>query len=199
MTLEELAASMQECQDCGLGTGRKHLVFGEGDPAADLMLVGEGPGAQEDEQGHPFIGTAGQLLSKILLAAGLSREEVFIGNIVKCRPQNKRLESGQYVGGNSNRPPNTEEINACLPYLEAQIAIIRPRIILCLGSVAARALIDPKFLITKDRGKWYDQYGIKMMATFHPAALLRDPRRKRDVWEDMKLIMKEMELLKSAD
>lgn len=151
------------------------MVFGEGNPRAELMLVGEGPGQQEDEQGRPFVGPAGQLLNRILAAVGISREEVYIANVVKCRPPGNRL-------------PTPQEVEACRPYLWEQIRIIRPRIIVCLGALAGQTLISPKLRITRERGKWVERQGIMIMPTFHPAALLRDPRKKRPAWEDFKAV-----------
>lgn len=174
-SLESLCREAKACRRCGLRTQAAQVVFGEGNPDADLMFVGEGPGADEDSQGLPFVGAAGQLLNRILAAAEISREEVYIANVVKCRPPN-------------NRVPNHDEVAACLPYLRRQIALIRPRILVCLGSLATQALIDPKARISQVRGQWFERDGIKMMPTFHPAALLRDPSRKRPVWEDIQKV-----------
>ncbi|MBC7342437.1 MAG: uracil-DNA glycosylase [Clostridia bacterium] len=174
-TLEELKAECLKCSRCDLRSGCRQVVFGEGNPEARLMLVGEAPGAQEDIEGRPFVGAAGQLLDRILAAAGFSREEVFIGNVIKCRPP-------------GNRFPNAEEVAKCRPYLDAQIQLIKPRIILCLGNLALKTLINPYAQITKDRGKWVERNGIKMMATFHPAALLRDASKKKPVWEDFQKV-----------
>lgn len=176
------------CQQCVLRQQAKQVVFGEGNAAAKLMLVGEAPGAHEDEQGRPFVGAAGQLLDRILEAAGFKRQEVYITNVVKCRPRNLTLANGRYRGGSSNRPPTAAEIKACLPWLEEQIAIIMPRIIVCLGAHATRALIAEDARITRLRGQWITKGGIRYLPTYHPAALLRDPARKRPVWEDFKKI-----------
>ena len=154
------------------------MVFGEGKNDARLMLVGEGPGMDEDLQGRPFVGKAGQLLDKILQAAGLPRQEVFIGNVVKCRPPGNRL-------------PHPDEVRVCKNYLEAQIRIIKPQILVCMGSLATQVIIDPRARITMIRGKWFNRQGIKMMAVFHPAALLRNPSYKRPTWEDFKQIRDE--------
>jgi DNA polymerase len=190
--LEKLRGELAPCCRCELGQGRKNLVFGVGRPDADLMFIGEGPGQQEDEQGIPFVGPAGQLLTKIIEAIGLSRDEVYIANIVKCRPP-------------GNRPPLPEESALCLPYLRRQIEIIRPRIIVTLGNVPTQTLLQTAVGITKTRGIFVERDGILFMPTFHPAYLLRDPNKKKEVWEDMKKIwakMKELGLrigeLKSA-
>ncbi|HZK18295.1 MAG TPA: uracil-DNA glycosylase, partial [Clostridia bacterium] len=164
---------------CGLAQHRNNVVFGEGNPKAKIMLIGEGPGAEEDRQGLPFVGAAGQLLDKILEAIDLGRGDVYIGNIVKCRPP-------------KNRIPNRKEATACMPWLYKQIEIISPEIIVLLGSTALQNMIDPKARITRARGKWLrSKSGIKIMPTYHPAALLRDPSRKRPVWEDFQLIRDE--------
>jgi DNA polymerase len=190
--LEKLRRELEPCCRCELGQGRKNLVFGVGRPDADLLFVGEGPGQQEDEQGVPFVGPAGQLLTKIIEAIGLPRDEVYIANIVKCRPP-------------GNRPPLPEESALCLPYLRRQIEIIRPRIIVTLGNVPTQTLLQTAVGITKTRGIFVERDGILFMPTFHPAYLLRDPNKKKEVWEDMKKIwakMKELGLrigeLKSA-
>lgn len=178
LSLEALSRAMDGCTRCGLSHRRKSIVFGEGDPCADLMLIGEGPGANEDLTGRPFVGAAGQLLDKILESAGLSRERVYIANVVKCRPPDNRL-------------PEPAECAACLPHLLAQVRIIEPRIIVCLGALATQTLIDPSARITKIRGTWHEKAGIKIMPTYHPAALLRDPSKKRPVWEDFQKIREE--------
>lgn len=172
-SLEELRQECLNCDKCPLRQGANNVVFGEGNPEANLMFVGEGPGKQEDIEGKPFVGAAGQLLDKIFAAADIKREEVFIGNIVKCRPPNNRL-------------PTSAEVEKCKHYLEAQIELIAPSIIVCLGSLSTRTLINPQAKITRIRGQWFERNGIKIMPTFHPAALLRDPSRKRPVWEDFK-------------
>lgn len=171
--LDELARIAAACQRCGLRAGCRQVVFGDGNPEADLMFVGEGPGEQEDLVGRPFVGAAGQLLDKILSAAGIARSEVYIANIVKCRPP-------------QNRVPTPDEASACRPYLERQIALIRPRIIVCLGATAAKHLIDPKFSIMRSHGEWFEREGIAYTATFHPAALLRNSQWKPLAWEDFK-------------
>ena len=179
-----LMAKMSVCQLCELSKTRCNVVPGEGDINSPLMFIGEGPGADEDASGRPFVGRAGQLLTKIIEAMGYKREEVYIANIVKCRPPN-------------NRVPTDQERNLCLPYLFAQIELIKPKVIVLLGATALHGLIDPKLPITKSRGKWliFDtgaSGAIKVMPTFHPAALLRDPNKKIPVWEDMKRVMEEI-------
>lgn len=173
--LEALKAACHVCDKCGLQAACTHVVFGEGNPKAKIMFVGEGPGREEDKQGRPFVGAAGQLLDKILASVGLSRDEVYITNVVKCRPP-------------KNRMPNPDEIVACSPYLDAQIKGIDPSIIVCLGALATRTLIDKNAKITRIRGEWHEKDDILYMPTFHPAALLRDPSKKRPVWEDMKKV-----------
>lgn len=175
-SLEEWEALCQDCHRCNLRQSAKGVVFGEGHSQAHIMFVGEGPGAREDELGRPFVGTAGQLLDRILSSAGLSRETVYIGNVIKCRPP-------------SNRTPAKEEIEACYPLLKKQIQLINPFIVVCLGATAAKTLIKHGFAITKERGTWYKKNGLMIMPTFHPAALLRDPNKKRPVWEDIKQVV----------
>src|SRR5690606_11584193 len=184
--LESLARVALDCRRCSLREGCRGVVFGEGNPRARLMLVGEGPGAQEDEQGRPFAGRAGRLLDRILAAIGLAREDVYITNVVKCRPP-------------GNRTPTEAEMRTCLPYLLAQIRLIRPGIIVCLGSTAVRALISPEARITQVRGTWRQRWGIDLMPTFHPAAVLRDPTKRRPVWEDFKAIRRRYEELSARN
>lgn len=174
-TLEDLRKAVLECRRCDLRNGCRGVVFGEGDPHAALMLVGEGPGAVEDELGRPFVGPAGKLLDRILAAAGFAREQVYIANIVKCRPPGNRL-------------PTPEEAARCLPNLRAQMRLIAPRLVVCLGALATQVLVDSRARITAARGTWYERNGIRIMPTFHPAALLRDPSKKRPVWEDFKKV-----------
>lgn len=166
----------KSCRACELAARRNSVVFGEGNPDADIMFVGEGPGAEEDAQGRPFVGAAGQLLDRILAASGLKREEVYISNVVKCRPP-------------GNRIPTPEEAKSCSKFLAEQIRLIQPSIIVALGATAAKALVDPEARITKIRGNWFLKDGVWIMPTFHPAALLRDPSKKRPVWEDMKNVL----------
>jgi len=177
--LAELAKEVQNCTKCSLAERRRTVVFGEGNPQARLMLIGEGPGEEEDRQGRPFVGAAGQLLDRILAAAGFKREEVYIANVVKCRPP-------------GNRVPTRVEAAACIPWLFEQLKLISPRIIVLLGSTALQNLVDPQARITAMRGQWLvSKSGIKIMPTYHPAALLRDPGKKAPVWEDMQKIRDE--------
>ena len=176
-SLEDLRAHMGDCRRCDLHNGRKHLVFGEGDPKARLVFVGEGPGFDEDREGRPFVGKSGQLLTRIIEnGMGLTRESVYICNVVKCRPP-------------GNRDPNPDEIRVCLPFLKAQLSIIRPDVICALGRVACQALMGGDFKITRHRGEWHTYEGIPLMPTFHPAYLLRNASAKRPVWDDVKSIM----------
>jgi uracil-DNA glycosylase family 4 len=176
-SLEDLRAHMGDCRRCDLHNGRKHLVFGEGDPKARLVFVGEGPGFDEDREGRPFVGKSGQLLTRIIeKGMGLTRGSVYICNVVKCRPP-------------GNRDPNPDEIGICLPFLKAQLGIIGPDVICALGRVACQALLGGDFKITRHRGQWRTYEGIPLMPTFHPAYLLRKASAKRPVWDDVKSIM----------
>lgn len=168
-----------ECTRCKLGRGRTRLVFGVGDPGAELMFVGEGPGADEDRQGEPFVGRAGQLLTKMIEAMGYRRGQVYIANVVKCRPP-------------ENRNPEPDEMEACEPFLRAQIAAIRPKVIVALGKIAVQALLRQTSPISRLRGRWFDYEGVRLMPTFHPAYLLRSPDEKKKAWEDLQLVMKEL-------
>jgi len=179
---EALESECASCAKCGLAQERSRVVFGVGNRRAKLMFVGEGPGYHEDQQGEPFVGPAGQLLDKMLAAISLSRQDVYIANVVKCRPPN-------------NRDPQPAEMEACMPYLRTQYALIRPGIIVCLGRISAGALIDKSFRITRDRGKWFERKGVAITATFHPAALLRDDSKKRSAWEDFKEIKRRLDEL----
>jgi DNA polymerase len=170
-----LAAEVAECRRCRLCEGRNRTVFGDGDPHARLMLIGEGPGAEEDRTGLPFVGRAGELLTKIIQAIDLRREQVYIANIVKCRPP-------------GNREPQPDEVAACRGYLEAQIDAIRPGVIVALGRVAAQSLLGNATPIGKMRGQWFTVRDVPTMVTYHPAALLRNPAFKRPTWEDMQLV-----------
>lgn len=174
-TLEIIQKDLGDCTRCKLCKARKNLVFGEGNPQAQLMFVGEGPGEQEDIQGRPFVGKAGQLLDRIIEAMGFKREQVYIANVVKCRPP-------------SNRVPEPDEVAMCEPFLQRQIACIKPKIIVALGGTALKCLIDPDARITKMRGQLIEYQGVKLMPTYHPAFLLRNPEAKKDVWEDMKKV-----------
>lgn len=178
---EELRAEVSACTKCRLHSTRKNTVFGVGTTSAELMFVGEGPGADEDEKGEPFVGRAGQLLTKMIEAMTLSRQTVYIANIVKCRPP-------------ENRNPFEDESMTCIPYLYRQIEYIKPKIIICLGSVAAQNLLKTNVGITKIRGEFVDLNGIKVMPTYHPAYLLRNPNMKKPCWEDLQKVMKELGL-----
>jgi DNA polymerase len=180
-TLEELRAAIGDCQRCKLCAGRTHIVFGVGNPRARLMFVGEGPGRDEDLQGEPFVGRAGQLLTDIITKGiGIKREDVYICNVVKCRPP-------------ENRNPEPDEVAACEPFLKKQIDIVRPEIIVGLGKFAVQTLLQSNVAISKLRGNWHSYHGIKLMPTFHPAYLLRNPADKKLVWEDIKKVIKELQ------
>lgn len=170
-----LAQEVFACQRCRLCQTRTNVVLGEGNLHASLMLIGEGPGQQEDLTGRPFVGAAGQLLDKMLAAIGLTRDQVYICNIVKCRPPH-------------NRVPEADERAACMAYLRQQVALVRPRVIVCLGSTPARELLGEEIRITRDRGVWHLRKGVWFMPTFHPAALLRDEDKKRPAWMDFQAI-----------
>lgn len=176
-SLEELNSKICNCQNCALGKTRTKFVFGVGNPNADAMLIGEAPGRDEDLQGEPFVGRAGKLLNDILKAVNFKREEVYIANILKCRPPN-------------NRDPLPLEMETCIPYLHKQIELIQPKVILCLGRVAANGLLDKKLSLGQLRESTYEFNGIKVMATYHPAALLRNPNWKRGCWEDVQKFRK---------
>lgn len=176
-TLEEIKTFVYGCRKCQLNSTRTNVVFGEGNPKADIMFIGEGSGYNEDVQGRPFVGVAGQLLDKMLNAIGIEREDVYISNIVKCRPPN-------------NRNPLEDESKICIEYLRWQVKIIDPKIIVCLGAVSARNIIDSNFRVTKDRGKWFKVGKFDIITTYHPAAVLRDENKKRPAWEDFKNIRK---------
>ena len=175
-TLESLAAAIAACQGCPLAPTRHNTVPGQGCLNPDIMFVGEGPGADEDAQGLAFVGRAGQLLTKMITAMGYTREQVFIGNIVKCRPP-------------GNRTPTPQEMAWCMPYLKRQIAVIRPRLIVCLGATAVKGLTGDMTGITRIRGTWREFEGIPVMLTFHPAYLLRNPAEKGKVWTDLKAVL----------
>jgi DNA polymerase len=170
--LSEIAAEVATCRLCRLCEGRNKTVFGSGDPAAELLFIGEGPGAEEDRRGLPFVGRAGELLTKIIQAIGKTREEVYIANIVKCRPP-------------GNRDPQPDEVASCRPYLEEQIALVQPKVIVALGRIAAQTLLGNDTPIGRLRGRWFTVQGLPTMVTYHPAALLRNPALKRPTWEDM--------------
>jgi len=176
-TLEQLEGLINQCTACKLHQGRNKFVFGSGNPNADVMVVGEGPGAEEDKQGLPFVGRAGKLLTDILKAINFERDDVYIGNIVKCRPPD-------------NRTPLPDEMETCLPYLKKQIEIIKPKVILCLGLTAAKGLLNKRDSLTSMRGKVFEFEDTKVMVTYHPAALLRNPNWKRPCWEDLQKFKK---------
>jgi uracil-DNA glycosylase family 4 len=174
MDLGLLRSKVLACSDCSLRSGANNVVFGDGDPRTRVMLIGEAPGQSEDESGNPFVGRAGKLLDGLLSEARLRREDVFICNIAKCRPPRNRL-------------PEPAEVSACLPHLRAQMRIISPRIVVALGALSSQTLVDPSIRVTRDRGKWFEEDGVHYLVTFHPAAVLRDERRKRGLVEsDMK-------------
>lgn len=179
-TLETIRNDLGDCKRCRLFNDRKNIVFGIGDPKARLVFVGEGPGHEEDQKGEPFVGAAGRLLTKIIQAINYTREQVYICNIIKCRPP-------------GNRNPLPDEINACTPFLQRQIAAIKPDFICALGTFAAQTLLETKQPISRLRGSFHDYKGIKVLPTYHPAFLLRNPDKKRDVWEDMKMLIKALE------
>ena len=176
---ESLTRECMDCRECALSQTRRHVVFGVGNPQAEILLVGEGPGANEDQQGIPFVGKAGMLLDDMLAIIGLDRTKVYIANLVKCRPPN-------------NRAPMNVEQDACIGYLRRQMALIRPKILVCLGRIAAMRLIDPKFRITKDHGVWFDVDGMRMTALYHPSALLRDPGKRPETFDDLKSLQREI-------
>ena len=177
-TLEDIHADLGDCRRCKLAQERNHIVFGDGNAKAKLVFIGEGPGAEEDRKGQPFVGAAGQLLTRIIEAIKLSRSQVYICNIIKCRPP-------------GNRNPESDEIKTCFPFLERQIAAIQPDFIIALGTFAAQTLLGTATPISRLRGRFHVYKGIKVVPTYHPAYLLRNPDKKRDVWEDMKMLMKE--------
>jgi uracil-DNA glycosylase len=178
-TLDALRAETHNCNACRLAGTRTNVVFGVGNPSADLMFVGEAPGRDEDIQGEPFVGRAGQLLTDIIKAMKLSREEVYIANVIKCRPP-------------ENRNPEPDEVEQCRPFLQRQIALIQPKVIVTLGKFGLQALTNRSYAISAIRGQWLDYNGIKLMPTYHPAYLLRTPSAKKDVWADMKKVMAEL-------
>ena len=183
--LISLEKSLQQCQSCVLGQTRNNLVFGRGSEEADIVFIGEGPGEQEDLQGVPFVGRAGQLLDKIIAAAGFTEEDYYICNIVKCRPP-------------GNRVPAPDEVKGCIANLRRQVAYVQPKIMVLLGASAAKAIIDPRLAITKARGKWVKMGKFLVMPTFHPAALLRDPQKKIPVWEDFQEIKRVYDQMKAG-
>lgn len=183
--LKAVREDIGDCKRCRLHKGRKNLVFGVGNVNAELMFIGEGPGADEDEQGEPFVGRAGQLLNNMISAMGLKREDVYIANVVKCRPP-------------SNRTPEKDECDTCMPFLLRQIAVIRPKVIVALGATAAKNLLAMNDSMASLRGRWYDFQGARLAVTYHPAYLLRDPRQKKEAWKDLQMVMKYLGLKPQA-
>ena len=179
MTWEELEKSIIDCNRCKLCKTRQNIVFGTGNKNAKIMFIGEGPGADEDKQGEPFVGRAGKLMNMALQTLGLKREELYIANVVKCRPP-------------GNRNPEEDEVAACLDYLRNQVMLVNPKIIVLLGSVALKNILGKEYGITASRGKWVEKRGIKYMPTWHPAALLRDETKKIDFIKDLKKVIEEM-------
>jgi DNA polymerase len=178
--LRLIREDLGDCTRCRLSKqGRKQIVFGVGNPKAELMFIGEAPGADEDQQGEPFVGRAGQLLNNMIKAMGLRREDVYIANIIKCRPP-------------GNRTPERDECETCSPFLMRQIAAIKPKVIVALGAVAAKTLLAINAPMSEFRGRWFDFRGTKLAVTYHPAFLLRDPRQKKEAWKDLQMVMKEL-------
>lgn len=182
VTWEALEAQCRQCRNCPLSETRRNVVFGVGNRQADILFIGEGPGEQEDLRGEPFVGPAGQLLDVMLSVIDLDRSRVYIANIVKCRPPR-------------NRDPLNLEQEACIGYLRAQTALIKPKIIVCLGRIAAMRIIDPKFRITKQHGLWFDKAGVQITALYHPSALLRDPSKRPETFVDLKGLQEKIKLL----
>jgi DNA polymerase len=180
--LRAIREDIGDCTRCRLAKqGRKQIVFGVGNPRAELMFIGEAPGADEDQQGEPFVGRAGQLLNNMIKAMGLQREEIYIANIIKCRPP-------------GNRTPERDECETCSPFLMRQIATVKPKAIVALGAIAAKTLLAINAPMSELRGKWYDFRGTKLAVTYHPAYLLRDPRQKKETWKDLQMVMKDLGL-----
>jgi len=183
LALRAIREDIGDCTRCRLAKqGRKQIVFGVGNPRAELMFIGEAPGADEDQQGEPFVGRAGQLLNNMIKAMGLQREEIYIANIIKCRPP-------------GNRTPERDECETCSPFLMRQIATVKPKVIVALGKVAAVSLLAIDAPMFELRGKWYDFRGTKLAVTYHPAYLLRDPRQKKETWKDLQMVMKDLGLV----
>lgn len=182
-TLEEINDVVKKCKKCKLCKNRRNTVFGIGNPESSIMFIGEGPGADEDMQGEPFVGKAGKLMNQAFLGVGIKREDVYIANVVKCRPPN-------------NRNPENDEVLACIDYLRNQVILVKPKIIVLLGNVALKNILGEDYGITKSRGKWIEKKEIFYMPTFHPAALLRNENLKIDFWNDLKeVVKKEKELV----
>ena len=184
--MSQLRGEAMDCERCELHATRNTVVFGTGNEGANLMFVGEAPGADEDQQGEPFVGRAGQLLTKIIEAMGFTRDEVYIANVIKCRPP-------------GNRNPEPIEIETCEPFLLKQVELIQPKVICALGSFAAKALLRTDETISRLRGRFHDYHGAKLMPTYHPAFLLRNPQSKREVWEDMQKVMAELETSRATN
>lgn len=182
ITFEQLQKSIEQCHACPLCQTRTHVVISDGNSASSIMFVGEGPGENEDLQGIPFVGRAGQLFDRMLHAISLTRNDIYICNVVKCRPPH-------------NRTPSLEEVQTCLPYLRAQFLLIQPKIIVCLGATAGKAILSPQLRITRERGKWTHRNGVWILPTYHPAALLRDEAKKQDAWLDMQAIQNKIQEL----
>ena len=180
LSWEELESRCNQCQQCGLCQNRSNVVFGVGPKSADIMFIGEGPGEQEDLKGEPFVGAAGKFLDDMLSIIDLGRHNSYIANIVKCRPP-------------LNRDPKEEEQDACIQYLRNQVALIQPKIIICLGRIAAKRIIDPDFRITREHGTWYCKNGVWMTALYHPSALLRDLSKRPETFEDLMQIRKKIQ------
>lgn len=176
--LNELKEIVKKCNKCNLCKGRTNTVFADGSENAKIMFIGEGPGADEDREGVPFVGKAGKLMNQAFIGLGISRENIYIANIVKCRPPN-------------NRTPLKEEVMACLDYLRNQVLVLQPKIVVLLGNTALKNILGDEYGITASRGKWIEKKGIKYMPTFHPAALLRDESKKIDFWKDLELVKEE--------
>lgn len=175
-SLDDMRAAICTCTNCALGHSRNEFVFGTGNPDADLVIVGEAPGAEEDRQGVPFVGRAGELLTRMVAALGFAREDIYICNILKCRPPN-------------NRDPNAEEVAQCSPYLQAQLSLIRPKVILAVGRVAGKTLLGRESSLKDMRGQVHEVFGIPLRVSYHPAALLRNPHWKHPAWEDLKALL----------
>lgn len=186
ISFSQLQSDVAGCTQCGLHKTRTHTVFGEGNPRARLMFIGEGPGRDEDLLGRPFVGAAGQLLDKMLAAIGFSRNDVYIANVLKCRPP-------------GNRDPEPDEAAACLGYLRGQVSLIKPRIIVCLGRISAKHILNADIRITRDRGVWHEVKGFFIMPTYHPAALLRNEALKKDAWKDLLAIREKYDALCKGD
>ena len=180
----ELYEQIGRCQNCRLCETRHRVVPGEGNPHAKLMFIGEGPGQEEDRQGRPFVGRSGELLTRMIHAIGIERSETYICNVVKCRPP-------------GNRNPEPDEVQACLDYLRGQVALVRPKVIVLLGKIACRYTLNEEIYITRDHGRWFERKGTWFIPTFHPSALLRDPAKKRDAWDDFQKIREKLSQIES--